>query len=64
MHQLVAYLKRIAGVEDALYVAVTGYGRKEDHDVSIDAGFDAYFVKPVDIDALLETISRARHKVL
>lgn len=59
-NKLVAYLKRIAGIEDSLYVAVTGYGRQEDRDASLLAGFDAYFVKPVEIDALLEKISMER----
>ena len=58
-NQLVAYLRRIAGIEHSLYVAVTGYGRKEDRDSSLRAGFDDYFVKPIEIDALLEKIAQA-----
>ncbi|MEJ7805589.1 MAG: ATP-binding protein, partial [Telluria sp.] len=57
-NELVGYLKRIAGIENSLYVAVTGYGRKEDRDASLAAGFDEYFVKPVEIDALLESIAQ------
>ena len=61
--ELVAYLKRIAGIEDALYLAVTGYGRKEDREAALAAGFNDYFVKPVDIDAVLERISTTQARV-
>jgi CheY-like chemotaxis protein len=33
-------------------VAITGYGRPEDRARALDAGFDAYVVKPVDENAL------------
>lgn len=56
-NDLVACLKFVAGLENSLFIAVTGYGRKEDRDSSLRAGFDDYFVKPVDIDLLLRKIS-------
>jgi CheY-like chemotaxis protein len=31
-----------------LLIAVTGYGQKEDRELSEDAGFDAHLVKPAD----------------
>jgi signal transduction histidine kinase/DNA-binding response OmpR family regulator len=33
-------------------VAMTGYGRPEDRQLALDAGFDAHLVKPVDFDDL------------
>jgi PAS domain S-box-containing protein len=39
-------------------VAVSGYGRPEDKQRSIDAGFDAHLVKPVEFAALKELIDR------
>ena len=33
-------------------VAMTGYGRPEDRRLALEAGFDAYMVKPVDFDDL------------
>ena len=33
-------------------VALTGYGQTEDHHRSVEAGFDAHLVKPVDLDVL------------
>ena len=38
-------------------VAVTGYGRREDRELAIQAGFDHYFVKPVDMEKLLALIA-------
>jgi CheY-like chemotaxis protein len=41
---------RERGLTDALVVAMTGYGRDEDRQRSLDAGFDAHLVKPVDVE--------------
>jgi CheY-like chemotaxis protein len=41
-------LRRQPGTEQALLVAVTAYGGEEDRKEGLDAGFDHYFVKPVD----------------
>ena len=43
---------------DAALVAVSGYGREADRQRASEAGFDDYFVKPVDIDALSSALSR------
>lgn len=37
---------------DIYMVAVTGYGRPEDRARALDAGFDAYIVKPLDVASL------------
>ena len=39
-------------------IALTGFGMAEDQLRSQDAGFDAHLTKPVDIEALRETIER------
>jgi signal transduction histidine kinase/ActR/RegA family two-component response regulator len=39
-------------------IAVTGYGQPEDRARSVEAGFDAHLVKPVELDELRETIER------
>src|SRR3569832_1138720 len=41
-------------------VAVTGYGRKEDRDQALAAGFDLHFAKPVQAGRLREVIDRVR----
>jgi signal transduction histidine kinase/ActR/RegA family two-component response regulator len=38
--------------ERSLLVALTGYGRQEDINRALEAGFDAHLVKPLDMDAL------------
>jgi CheY-like chemotaxis protein len=40
-------------------VAVTGYGRHEDRQMSAAAGFDAHLVKPVEFDALARVLASA-----
>ncbi|NVM77582.1 signal transduction histidine kinase/ActR/RegA family two-component response regulator [Duganella sp. SG902] len=41
----------------ATLVAVTGYGRREDREQARAAGFDHYFVKPLDVEALMALIA-------
>ena len=41
-----------------LIVAMTGYGQEEDRRRSEEAGFDAHMVKPVDLEALQDLLSR------
>jgi CheY-like chemotaxis protein len=50
-------LRQLPASSTATLVAVTGYGRREDRDASKAAGFDHYFVKPLDVDALLALIA-------
>ncbi len=42
----------------ARLIALSGYGQDEDRRQAFDAGFDAYLVKPVDVDALSAALSR------
>ena len=39
-------------------IALTGYGRHQDRAAATAAGFDAFFAKPVEIEALLESLDR------
>ncbi|KQQ32381.1 autoinducer kinase [Duganella sp. Leaf126] len=50
-------LRLLPASRSATLVAVTGYGRREDREASKEAGFDHYFVKPIDVDALLAVIA-------
>lgn len=45
---------------NALLVAVTGYGQEHDRQAALDAGFDHHTVKPVDLNQLIEILSKAR----
>lgn len=40
----------------ALLIALTGYSSAEDRDLSLSAGFDHHFAKPVDVDRLDEVL--------
>ncbi|MDR7049065.1 signal transduction histidine kinase [Duganella sp. 3397] len=51
-------LRMLGASKHATLVAVSGYGRREDREISKAAGFDHYFVKPLDLDALLAVIAR------
>jgi signal transduction histidine kinase len=57
-YDLARGLRSLPHTAHATLVAVTGYGRREDRDQANAAGFDHYFVKPVDVDALLALIAR------
>jgi CheY-like chemotaxis protein len=39
-------------------IALTGYGQDADRRRSIDAGFEAHLIKPVDLGVLVRTIAR------
>jgi signal transduction histidine kinase/integral membrane sensor domain MASE1 len=48
-----------AGLQDAVIVALTGYGQEEDKRRAAQAGFDGYLVKPLDIKQLTRLLSDA-----
>lgn len=51
--------RRIKTAKPAIrLVALTGYGREEDKKRATEAGFDAYLVKPVDIERLLAVMHK------
>lgn len=41
----------------SILIALTGYGMTRDRDQATESGFDHYFVKPVDLDALSEVLA-------
>jgi signal transduction histidine kinase len=54
-YELVGRLRAIFG-DRCHYVALTGYGQKEDRERALQAGFDRLLVKPVEIHALKEVV--------
>ncbi|MBX9678472.1 MAG: PAS domain S-box protein [Gemmataceae bacterium] len=48
-HELASEIRRQAAGRDCLLVAMTGWGQDEDRKKSMEAGFDAHLVKPVDL---------------
>jgi two-component system CheB/CheR fusion protein len=59
-YELARRLRGLPGLETALLVAITGYGREEDQNAAREAGFDLHLTKPVDpvrLKRLLDTLS-------
>ncbi|HEY0490835.1 MAG TPA: ATP-binding protein [Telluria sp.] len=52
-YELARRLRAQPGMKDALIVAVTGYGQDQDRHKAMEAGFDHYLVKPVEVSRLL-----------
>jgi CheY-like chemotaxis protein len=49
---------RSRGMGPIQLVAVTGYGREQDRAAAEAAGFDSFFVKPVDVPALVDALKQ------
>lgn len=57
--QLVAALRRLPGLQGFVAVAVSGFGRPEDAERSLAAGFDAHLCKPLSLQKLAAVLGRA-----
>ncbi|QBQ39199.1 response regulator [Pseudoduganella plicata] len=55
-NELATRLRQQPATANALLIAVTGYGRKEDQERALAAGFDQYFVKPLDTAKLVAVL--------
>jgi CheY-like chemotaxis protein len=60
--QLARSLRQQEGGERLVLVALTGYGGEGYAAAARDSGFDAFFIKPVEVETLVDTISRLRNK--
>jgi CheY-like chemotaxis protein len=58
-YQLAANVRAAAEGRGVYLVALTGYGRPEDRARALDAGFDAWIVKPVDPQQLERLLAQA-----
>ena len=56
-HEACRHIRTLDWGERATILALSGWGQEEDRRESMDAGFDAHLVKPVDMDVLLEMLS-------
>ena len=60
-HELARRLRRLPGIPGLRLAAVTAYSQSHDRQAAVTAGFEQYFVKPLDVQALqswLEQVSR------
>jgi hypothetical protein len=58
-YELSRRLHGMAETRDALFIALTGYGQAHDRVLAKAAGFQHYFVKPVDMTALRRALAEA-----
>jgi CheY-like chemotaxis protein len=57
-YQLAERLRQEPGLVDTRLVALTGFDQDVDRKLSREAGFDAFLLKPVEIDALQDLLAR------
>jgi PAS domain S-box-containing protein len=62
-YELAAKLKEQTGMKNALFIAISGFKRRE-HAATADDNFDHYFTKPVDVGALLALLEAHRGAAL
>ncbi|WP_426105717.1 response regulator [Massilia sp. TSP1-1-2] len=55
--ELIGQLRRSLGMPIPFAIAISGFGRTADRERAIGAGFGHYFVKPVDVAALLALVA-------
>jgi PAS domain S-box-containing protein len=61
-YEVAGELRRIAGMEQLVLVAMTGYGQEDDRKRTAAAGFDLHLVKPFDVDQLRQWLARLAHR--
>ena len=57
-NELAKLIRANPATKSAILIAITGYGQDEDRKKTTDSGFDYHFVKPVDIELLLDTLKK------
>jgi CheY-like chemotaxis protein len=60
---LARVLRKIPGGRTIRLVAVTGHGSSQHRAAATKAGFEAYFVKPIEPGEILEVVSRPKRPV-
>jgi two-component system CheB/CheR fusion protein len=59
-HEVARRLRLLPGLERALVIALSGYGLEEDQRLSLEAGCDLHWVKPVEPGTLERLLSLCR----
>src|SRR5438105_9220146 len=57
-YEVAKRMRKLPATQNALLVALTGYGQKEDQQRAMESGFDRHFVKPTDPRLLVELIAQ------
>jgi CheY-like chemotaxis protein len=61
-YELAAQIRMLAKGKRIILAALSGWGEEEAQRRCIEAGFDRYFVKPIDIDGLEDLLLSTPHK--
>ena len=56
-YEIARRVRKLPSGQDILMIAVTGYGREEDKQKAMSAGFDSHMVKPVDPSELIARLA-------
>jgi PAS domain S-box-containing protein len=56
-YELARHLRNLPETRDAVFIAITGYGRPDDRQNSKNAGYDHHLVKPIEPEELLALIA-------
>ena len=59
-NELARRLRAQAETAGSVLIAITGYGQEKDRKITVAAGFDHHFVKPVDLQVLTSILARIR----
>jgi signal transduction histidine kinase/CheY-like chemotaxis protein len=57
-NELAKLIKANPATKSAILIAITGYGQEQDRKRTFESGFDYHFVKPVDVDLLMDTLKK------
>jgi CheY-like chemotaxis protein len=60
--ELASRVRQRENVSRVILVALTGYGMPEDRARALDAGFDAFLVKPFDLSAFAAAVASAERE--
>jgi two-component system CheB/CheR fusion protein len=59
-HEVAQRLRQLPAMRHTLLVALSGYSREDKQRQCLEAGFDAYLVKPVTLERLYEVLEQPR----
>jgi CheY-like chemotaxis protein len=59
-YDLIRSIRSLPQGSDIKAIAITGYARDKDRDLALNAGYDSFLSKPIDLEQLLNVISEAK----
>ena len=62
-YEVAQQMRREATLRNIVLVALTGYGRETDRQLSLEAGFDYHLVKPADFDEVERIVASVAERV-